>query len=386
VFSAACRRVLGAALVAGLTAGCGGPEPSRQPADLVIGASLELTGAGGPAGTAADNALHLALDQVNGAGVTIAGRTRKIRLIIRDNASDPDTAGRQARALVDDEKAVALIGGSRVTTAAAIADAAEATKVPALTLSPGDGPVRRYVYAVPPAPADVAKGLAARLNRDRLAPVTVFAVAGPYGDQGANVMPTALRDAGVPVGAVTRFEPSASGLSGPAHEVSAAKPGAAVIWADGPAAGEAASALRTAGYGGQLAFDPGAGGDETLAAANRLAIENGLLVGPGVFDVEGVNPNDPLNLAPQRFTERYTARYGSFSGLAPYGADALGLVVAAIGASSSPTAGHVRDALESTGYDGISGRYAYSATNHSGQLGDRLVVYRCKQGRWTREA
>src|SRR3954453_2845833 len=149
--------MVGAAMVAGLTTGCGGAGPSSQSTDLVIGASLELTGAGAASGTAADNALHLALEQVNGAGVTIAGRTRKLRLIIRDNTSDPTTAGRQARALVTDDKAIALIGGRRVTTARAIGDAAEATKVPALTLSPSDGPVRRYGYAVPPAPADAAK-------------------------------------------------------------------------------------------------------------------------------------------------------------------------------------------------------------------------------------
>jgi len=130
----------------------------------------------------------------------------------------------------------------------------------------------------------------------------------------------------------------------------------------------------------------GAPGGETRPTAHGPGFENARPAGPGVFDVEGVNPNDPLNLAPQRFTERYTARYGAFNGLAPYAADALGLVVAALSGSSTPTAGHVRDALESTGYDGIAGRYAYSATNHSGQVADRLVIYRCRQGRWTREA
>jgi branched-chain amino acid transport system substrate-binding protein len=145
-------------------------------------------------------------------------------------------------------------------------------------------------------------------------------------------------------------------------------------------------ALRSTGFAGQIAIEPAAGGSETLAAANQPAVENSLLAHPPVFDVEGLDANDPLNLAPRRFVQRYTQRYGSFSGLAPYASDALDLVAAAATKASSPTPEHIRDALEATGLDGIAGSYAFSPTNHGGLVGTRLVIFRCRQGRWVRES
>lgn len=380
---------LAGALITGCTAG--DPDTVRTDGTLVVGASLELTGSGAPAGIAAGNALELALEQINAAGVTVGGRTLAVRLVVRDNRSDAGTARTQARALVEDDEAAVLIGGGQLETAGAIAKIAESERVPLLALAAENSLVRpatehRYVFKLPANADDVAALLADRLRHDGRRSVAVLAAAGTHGDEGADAMSAALTAAGIPAAPVVRFTPDGPGLTDAARQVTGSRPAATVIWSDVPAAGRAAVALRQNGFAGQLAFDPAAGGSETLAAANLPAIENSLLVHPPVFDMEGLDPNDPLNLAPRRFVERYTHRYGSFSGLAPYASDALDLVVSAATRAGSPTPGRLRDALETTRHDGIAGSYSFSPTNHGGLAVDRLVIFRCRQGRWVRSS
>ena len=389
------RRLAATVSAVALAAGCSGGEPDTVKATgtLVVGATLELTGSGAAGGTAAGNALKIAADQVNAAGVEVGGRTMTVRVVVRDNRSDPRTAAEQARELVTDEHAAVLIGGTRLETATAVANVAQSRQVPMLGLAPENSLVRpapdhRYVFKLPANADDVARLIATRLHRDARTPVAVLAVAGPYGDEGASAATAALADAGVAAAGVTRFPvdagPAEPGLYEAARQVTTAQPAAAVIWAPVPAAGQAAAALRAAGFGGQIVFDPGAGGSETLAAANRPAVENSLLAHPAVFDVDRALGNDPLGLARQRFFERYTRAYGSFNGLAAYASDALDIVVTAAAATPDATPQQLRDAMERTRRQGLTGSYAFSTTNHGGVAPDQLTIFRCERGRWVR--
>jgi ABC-type branched-subunit amino acid transport system substrate-binding protein len=78
--------VSAAALLTGCTGG--DADSVKAKGTLVVGATLELTGSGAPGGTAAGNALKIAADQVNTAGVKVGGRTLAIRVVVRDNRSD----------------------------------------------------------------------------------------------------------------------------------------------------------------------------------------------------------------------------------------------------------------------------------------------------------
>ena len=61
---------------------------------------------------------------------------RKIQLIMLDDASDPTTAGRNARKLVEEDKVDVLMGTSGVPSAVAMAQVARETKTPMIGLTP----------------------------------------------------------------------------------------------------------------------------------------------------------------------------------------------------------------------------------------------------------
>ncbi len=106
--------------------GAGGP--------VVIGTSISKTG---PLGVFAPLILagyNQAIQDVNSAGgLDVAGKKRKVRLVVLDNASDPNQATQQVRQLVDQNSAVALLGGATPPINQPEAGVAESLRVPFLS-------------------------------------------------------------------------------------------------------------------------------------------------------------------------------------------------------------------------------------------------------------
>lgn len=124
-----------AALVAAsglVLAGCSASGGTGS--DIVIGTSVPLTGALGTMGTPVSMGYQAAIDEINAAGgVDFGGAKHKIKLVIQDNASDPAKAAAQAKSLVLDSKAVALLGPVTPPLSIPEATVADQLKIPFLT-------------------------------------------------------------------------------------------------------------------------------------------------------------------------------------------------------------------------------------------------------------
>lgn len=124
--------------IAGLAlSGCSASSDSAG-GDIVIGASLPLTGALQAFGTSLQTGYQAAVDEVNNAGgLDFGGSKHKITLDIQDNASDGDKAGTQAKSLVLDDNAVALLGPATPPLSNAVSAVAEQLNVPLInTITP----------------------------------------------------------------------------------------------------------------------------------------------------------------------------------------------------------------------------------------------------------
>lgn len=122
-------------VLAGCAAGGGGGE-SGDP--IVIGTSLPLTGPLAPFGNSMQLGYETAIQEVNDeGGLDVGGTKRPVELVVQDNASDGNTAAEQARSLVLDDGAVALLGAATPPLNIPISLAAEQLKVPVVnTLTP----------------------------------------------------------------------------------------------------------------------------------------------------------------------------------------------------------------------------------------------------------
>lgn len=116
-------------------AACGGSGSNDTASgEIVIGASIPETGPLASFGDQLRSGYSAAVDAVNDSGgLPVGGEKRKVRLVFRDNKSDPNTATAQARTLLLEEKAVALLGAVSPPLNIPMAGVAESRRTPFVT-------------------------------------------------------------------------------------------------------------------------------------------------------------------------------------------------------------------------------------------------------------
>jgi branched-chain amino acid transport system substrate-binding protein len=100
----------------------------------MIGATLPLTGDLGGLGPSLEAGYEQEVADVNAAGgIAIGGTSKKLKLVVVNNGSNPSTASSQARELVLRDHVVALLGSTTPLTVTPVALVAEQLRVPFVT-------------------------------------------------------------------------------------------------------------------------------------------------------------------------------------------------------------------------------------------------------------
>lgn len=130
--------IAGMMVVMVVIAGCSnGEEASGEMSDDVvrIGSMFELTGSAAEYGISMNDAVHMAIDEINEAG-GIDGR--QVEVIERDIASDEAQASQAAMSLASEEKVSAIIGPALTGTLQAAIPATNEYQVPIISPSATD--------------------------------------------------------------------------------------------------------------------------------------------------------------------------------------------------------------------------------------------------------
>ncbi|MEU1808579.1 ABC transporter substrate-binding protein [Micromonospora aurantiaca (nom. illeg.)] len=393
------RGVLAAAAGSLLLAGCApqGRRPDDGPSssapsdqDLIVGASLELTGAGSLLGVAQRQALQLTADSLNRTGLPVGNLVRSVRLQILDNGSNPEVAARHAADLTR-AGAQALIGGVLGETSTALAAAAQRVKTPFLSLGYGDRIVlpleeRTFTYKLTPDAVDMARRLVELFESKKIRRVSVLAADGLHGDSGVRAMREALADSSTDLARTVRLPATGRRFRTAAERVAGSQRDGVVIWATAPDSGATARELRAAGHRGPIFFDAGAVAGDTVQGANAAAVEGAYAVHPACLDVSAATATTTAQLARRDFVNRYTQRHGVSPDFAPYASDALQLLATSARMATSLDRGRLRALLQAQTVEGIAGGYAFRADRHGGMEPDSLAVYQVFRGNWTRYA
>lgn len=380
-------------VVAVVTAGCSSRDAATAPTtDIPIGVDIEVTGAYAVQGSAYRNALTLVADRVNEDKVL---GDKRIKLIVRDNKSDPATAQTAARELIDSDRVVALIGAGTTATTESIVDIVSERKVPTVSmgsatslLTDGNGAtVRPYLFKTPANTSVIVDRMLEELRARGIKKVGVLSVDNAYGNAGRQAFEAKAQTQGLDVVSAVKA-PAAAGdaeeYTALVDELAGAEPDAVVVWAAPPSSGLLATAFSRSAFvqnGGRVYFDPGAGAE----AFSRTTVPNAtgiFMIHPAVLAVNQLNATTPSVQRQKQFYSDYSQRFGTFSAFASYAADALELVVQAIAKADSTDREKVRGALETISYDGYTGSFAFSPTNHGGVGGDALTVLAVRNGEW----
>jgi len=107
---------------------------SAQPAPIRIGAVLSVTGPASFLGDPEDKTLRLYVARINAAGGV---NGRPLQLIVYDDAGDANRARTFATRLVEDDRVVAMVGGTTTGTTMAMRPVFEEARIPFISLAGG---------------------------------------------------------------------------------------------------------------------------------------------------------------------------------------------------------------------------------------------------------
>lgn len=357
-------------------------------AQIPIGVDIELSGPAAVQGEAYQNALKLVAAEINKKGLQVNGQAKKIKLIIKDNKSDPNQSLTVAKGLIDNDKVAAIIGGGASPTTMSIVKTVEDDKVPLVSMgSSGEivNPVaeRKYIFKTPANTPVTASVMLQRFQKVGIKKIGVLSVDNAYGDAGLSAWKDLQGQGKIQIVGNQKFDATAKDLTVPVTNLVDKNPDAIVVWAIPPQASYAAQALVSAKFApGKVYFDTGAGAELFVKGAGAQA-EGMFMVHSRVLAGDQITATTPAAQAEKTFFTDYSRQYGNFSGFAPFAADALTAIADAITKSGKDDRESIRNALEDLQFDGANGTYQFSAENHGGVGADSLTLLTVKNGTWT---
>ncbi|MEO3775963.1 ABC transporter substrate-binding protein [Micromonospora sp. B11E3] len=378
---------LASALVATTLTGCqlGAAEQDTSP--IVIAADLELSGPAAPVGKAYQRALELKVEQLNSSGA-LGGRT--IELKVKDNRSDASESLRNIDDFSSDSRVSAIIMGGCNECAIGAVKTINDKKIPTIALAAASAianPVaeRRYVFKLAPNAADSAAALTTEMRRRGIRKAAVLHADDSYGQEGLTALGSEFEKANIRLVGSEKVRTTVTDVNEPVGTLTAGKPQALVVWTPPEQAMLAATAAQSAGFKGSLFFDAAAAGDLFLGASSR-STDKATLIFTQTMVIDDVIATTPAKAARRQWFQDYTARFGGYHGFSSFAADAVQLIADAELRAGGP-AGKVnrdglRDVLETSQMDGLSGPIRMTPDNHSGLMPQALTTLVARGGRW----
>jgi branched-chain amino acid transport system substrate-binding protein len=350
--------------------------------EILIGVTLERSGAAQILGNAEAAALQLIEDRVNEKGVL----GRKVKLLIRDNKSDPKLSAQHVNDLIDRDKVVGVLGAGTTPTTLSIIDSVESKKVPTISMGASEQIVtpvakRQYMFKTPPGGTAALQILLEEFALRGIKRIASITPNDAYGETGVRAAAFAAQRGGVTIVGAERYEESEQDYSVQVGRLVETQPQAILVGGLMPGAGIVAKNIKETGYQGRVYFDGGAGSDLFVSGAGKNA-EGMFMITTSIVAANHIPATSPSVLAQKEFFAEYTQRTGTFSGYASYAADAMNLMVEAIRKAGSTDREKIRDTLENLTHDGLSGSYRFTANNHGGASADGMTILVVRNGGW----
>jgi len=190
------------------------------------------------------------------AGLAYKGEVngRKVRLIQLDDASDPSTAARNARKLIDEDKVDVIIGTAGSPGSLAIAAVARETKTPLISIANANlpGADGAWMVTLPqPAPLMVS-AVVERMQKAGVKTVGYIGFSDAWGDLVYDALQKSAGPAGIKVVSNERYARADATVTGQVLKIVALRPDAVITGTSGTPGALPYLALAERGYKGQI--------------------------------------------------------------------------------------------------------------------------------------
>ena len=209
------RAFVAASLAVGLSA-------AASAADLKVGLSVSLSGPNSSLGVPYAKGMQAAIaykPEING---------RKVQLVVLDDNSDPTTAGRNARKLIEEEKCDVIMGTSGVPAAIAMAQVAAETSTPMIGLTPIalKGKELDWTVTVAQPTQLMVDAVVDRMKKGNVKTVAYIGFSDAWGDLVYDALMKATDKAGIKVVTNERYARADQSVTGQVLKIIAARPDA----------------------------------------------------------------------------------------------------------------------------------------------------------------
>jgi branched-chain amino acid transport system substrate-binding protein len=316
---------------------------------------------------------------------------RKIQLIELDDGSDPTTAARDARKLIDEDKVDVIIGTAGSPGALAIAAVARESKTPLISIANAvlPGEAGAWMVTLPqPAPLMVS-AVVERMKQSGVKTVGYIGFSDAWGDVVYDALQKSAAAAGIQVVSNERYARGDSSVTGQVLKIVALHPDAVLTGTSGTPGALPYLALAERGYKGQIYGNHGLINADFVRVGGE-SIE-GLQVPSGpVLVADQLPDSNPIKKVSLAFRAAYQKANGTLptDAFSAYTYDAYLLLADAAartqgepGTPAYRTA--LRDAIVSTReLVGTHGVYNFKPGDRYGSDKRAVVIIRSEKGQW----
>ncbi len=372
--------------LAGIAVGLGALSAAGAwAADLKVGFITSMSGPVSSLGIPYDKGMKAALAYKAEVG------GRKMQVIQLDDASDPSTAARNARKLIEEDKVDVIIGTAGAPGSLAIAGVARETKTPLISIANADlaGEEGAWMVTLPqPAPL-MMNAMVEKMKQAGVKTVAYIGYSDAWGDLVYNALMKSTPSAGITVVSNERYARSDSSVAGQVLKIVALRPDAVITGASGTPGALPYLALAERGYKGKIY------GMHSLINPDFIRVGGpsveGLLAPTGPVVVADQLPDsNPIKKVSMGFRNAYQKVNGAVptDAFSSYTYDAYLLLADA----ASRTKGEpgtpqyrtaLRDAIVSTKeLVGTHGIYTFKPDDHYGSDQRGVVIVQMNKGQW----
>jgi branched-chain amino acid transport system substrate-binding protein len=354
-------------------------------AQIKIGSVLSITGPASFLGDPEKRTLEIYVDEINAKGGV---NGQKLQLVVYDDGGSADNARTFATRLIEEDKVVAMVGGSTTGTTLAMVQVFEEAKVPFISLAGAIQiiePVRKWVFKTPHTDKMACEKIYADLKRRALTKIALISGTDAFGKSMRDQCVAVAPKSGINIVAEENYGPRDSDMTPQLTNIRNKAEVQAVVnpgFGQGPAI--VTRNYRQLGITLPLYQSHGVASKQFIDLAGPAA-EGVRLPAAALLVADKLPANDPQKSVVENYSRTYQAKTGqAVSTFGGHAYDGFMILVQAMQRAKSADSTKVRDEIERTkGYVGTGGIVNMSATDHMGLDLSAFRVLEIKSGDWT---
>lgn len=351
---------------------------------IKIGSVVSATGPAAFLGDPEARTLKLYVEELNKKGGVLG---RPVELVLYDDGGDANKARTFATRLVEDDKVVAMVGGTSTGATMAMMPVFEEASIPFVSLAGAIEiiePVRNFIFKTPHTDKTACQKIFEDMKARGVTKIGLISGTDGFGKSMRAQCLKVLGDYGITILSDESYSATDSDMTPQLNKIKNTA-GVQAVLNPGFGQGPAIVTRNYAQLGIKLPLYQSHGvASKSFIDLAGPAAEGVRLPAPAILVGDKLAADDPQKPVVTGYKTSYEKATGQpVSTFGGYGFDGIQLVVKAIESAKSTDPKKIRDALEATkGYVGVTGIYNFSPTDHLGLAPDSFRMLEIRGGDW----